>query len=84
MYNIFYILLLKQDTTRKKRMNEIFSESEPEFDIGDNKKYKIKVIRDIAVYTKKVERHLLGLYYLVSWKITKKKKAPETLFSSYV
>ena len=58
--------LLKQNTTRKGRMNELFPEPEPEFDAGDNKKYKVEAIEDSAVYAKKAERHLPGLYYLVS------------------
>ena len=37
-----------------------------EFKIGNNKKYNIEVIQDNVVYTKKVGRHLLGLYYLVA------------------
>ena len=49
-------------------MNELFSEPEPEFDAGDNKEYKVEAIIDSAIYAKEAERHLLGLYYLVSWK----------------
>ena len=60
--------LLEQDTTRKGRMNKLFSEPEPEFNAGDNKKYKVEAIIDSAVYAKKAEKHLPGLYYLVSWK----------------
>lgn len=36
------------------------------FEIGDNKKYKVEVIQDSTVYTIKVDRHLLGLYYLTA------------------
>ena len=42
-----------------------------EFDIGDNKsgEYKVEVIWDSVVYAKESKLgHLLGLYYLVSWK----------------
>ena len=40
-----------------------------EFEPGDDKKYKVEAIRDSAVYARKSELdHLLGLYYLVSWK----------------
>ena len=49
-------------------MNEQFLEPKPEFDAGDNKEYEIEVIIDSAIYTKEVEGHLPGLYYLVSWK----------------
>ena len=47
-------------------MNELFLESEPEFDAGNNKEYKVEAIIDSAVYTKEAEGSLLGLYYLVS------------------
>ena len=60
--------LLKQDTTRKWRINELFPEPEPEFDVGNNKEYEVKAIIDSAVYAKEAEGHLPGLYYLVSWK----------------
>lgn len=44
-------------------------ENSIELDAGDSKEYEFKVIWDSAVYAKKlVEGHLLGLYYLVSWK----------------
>ena len=46
-------------------MNEF---SAPEFEPGDDKEYEVGAIRDSAVYTKKADRHLLGLYYLVAWK----------------
>ena len=58
--------LLEQDTIKKGRINELFPELEPEFDAGDNKKYKVEAIIDSAVYVKEVERHLPGLYYLIS------------------
>ena len=41
-------------------MNEL-----PEFEADNNKKYKVKVILDNAVYAKEVNRYLSGLYYLV-------------------
>ena len=49
-------------------MNELFPESEPEFDANNNKEYKVEAIIDSTVYAKEAERHLSGLYYLVSWK----------------
>ena len=39
-------------------MNEPFPELELKFDIIDNKKYKIKVIKDSIVYTKEAKKHL--------------------------
>ena len=66
MHNVFHMSLLKKDTIRKRRINELFIKPEPKFDAGNNKKYKVKAIKDSAVYTKEKEGHLLGLYYLVS------------------
>ena len=37
----------------------------PQFESGDNKEYKIEVIRDSAIYIKEANGHLSGLYYLV-------------------
>ena len=54
IYNIFYIWLFKQNTTKKWQINKLFLE--PEFDISNNKKYKVKAIRDSIVYAKKIER----------------------------
>ena len=62
------MLLLEKDTTRKKRMNKLFPEPELELDAGDNKKYNFEAIINSAVYVKESERHLPGLYYLVSEK----------------
>ena len=42
-----------------------------EFDTGDNNsgEYELEIIWDSAVYTGELESgHLLGLYYLLSWK----------------
>ena len=57
--------LLEHNTTRKEKMNEIFSEPEPKFDVGINKEYKVKVIKYSAIYIKEVERYSPSLYYLV-------------------
>ena len=40
----------------------------PEFKMGNHKEYEVKTIWDSIVYAKEVDRHLLGLYYLVIWK----------------
>ena len=53
---------LEQDTTKKGREFSV-----PEFEPGNNKEYEVEAIRDSAVYAKKVDRHLSGLYYLVTW-----------------
>ena len=66
IHDFLQVSLLKQDTMRKGRMNELFPEPEPEFNTGDNKEYKVEAIINSAVYAKKAEGHLPGLYYLVS------------------
>ena len=58
--------LLEQDTIKKERVDE---ENAEKLDDGDKKEYEVEAIWDSAVYAKKSESgHLLGLYYLVSWK----------------
>ena len=47
-------------------MNKLFPEPELEFDAGNNKKYKVEAIKNSAIYAQEKERHLPGLYYLVS------------------
>ena len=42
IYDMFHVLVVKQDITRKGRMNE-FAEV-PEFEPGNNKEYKIEAI----------------------------------------
>ena len=37
----------------------------PEFEADNNKRYKIEANQNSAVYAKKVDRYILGLYYLV-------------------
>ena len=65
LHNVFYLSLLEQNTTRKKRVEKI-----PELDTGnDSKEYKLKAIRDSAVYANKLESgYLPSFYYLVAWK----------------
>ena len=61
IHDIFHMSLLKEDTTRKGRMNEPFPELEPEFDAGNNKECEVKAIINSAVYAKETEGDLLGL-----------------------
>ena len=56
IHDVFHVLLLEQETTRKGREFSV-----PEFESGDNKEYKVEAIRDSAVYAKEVDGHLLGL-----------------------
>ena len=75
--------LLEQDTTRKGQINELFLEPEPEFDVGNNKKYIVEEIKDSTIYTKKAKKHLPGLCYLISWKIPREKKHLRTIFYNH-
>ena len=68
IYDIFHVSLLEDNTTRKEWMNKLFSKLESEFDIGNNKEYKVEAMIDSAVYAKKAKGHLLDLYYFVFWK----------------
>ena len=69
--NVFHVLLLEQDTTRKGRVDKNVTE----FEAGDEEGYEVEWIRDSAVYAKKSEAgHLPCLYYLVSWKSYTKEK----------
>ena len=67
IYDVFHVSLLEQDTTRKRRMHE---ENAEELDAGDDsREYEVEAIQDSAVYARESKSgHLLGLYYLVSWK----------------
>ena len=38
------------------------------FEIGDSKKYKVKVIQNSAVYINNAKGYLSSLYYFVAWK----------------
>ncbi len=69
IHNVFHVLLLEQDITRKEQVDETTSRLKFEND-GDGKEYEVKVIRNNAIYVKKSDSgyHVLGFYYLVSWK----------------
>lgn len=55
--------LLKKNTIRKKQVevNLILLK----FEAGNSNKYKVEAIQDSAVYVRKSESYLPGLYYLV-------------------
>ena len=63
IHDVFNVSLLKQDTTKKERVEKV-----PELDAGDDsKEYEVEAIRDSAVYAMESESgHLPGLYYLVA------------------
>ena len=65
-------------------MNELFLEPEPEFDVSNNKEYKVEAIKDSAFYAKEIKGHLPGLYYLVSWKGYSEEKNIWKLFSAVI
>ena len=65
IHDVFHVSLLEQNTTRKRRVDKT---TQLDFKAGDNEKYEVEGIRDSAVYARESEGHLLGLYYLVSWK----------------
>lgn len=47
-----------------------------EFEAGNNEEYEVKEIQDSAIYAMELKvGHLLGLYYLVSWKSYPKEKS---------
>ena len=57
------MLLVEQNITRKA-----WEFSMPEFELRNNKMYKVEAIQDSTVYVKEADGHLLRLYYLVAWK----------------
>ena len=66
IYNVFYILLLEKDNTKKKRVDKTVTKLE--FEAGYSKEYEMEVIWDSAIYANKAKDYLLSLYYLVAWK----------------
>ena len=58
--------MLEQDTTRKEQVDKKMTEMD--FEVDNSREYEVEAIWNSAVYTKKSESHLPGLYYLVAWK----------------
>ena len=56
------MLLLEEKNTKKKLVEKIL-----ELNVGNknSKKYKVKVIRNSAIYIKESKSHLSKLYYLI-------------------
>ena len=67
IYNIFYILLLEQNITRKRQVDKNATKL-VELDAGNNDsgEWKIEAICNSAVYTRESADHLPKFYYLVS------------------
>ena len=65
IHDVFYVSLLKQDTTRKKQVEKV-----PELNGGNesSKDYEVEAIWDNRVYVKESGDYLPGLYYLVAWR----------------
>ncbi len=65
IHDVFHVSLLEQDTIRKGRVKTAIK-----LDEGNSEEYEVEAICDSAIYAKESdsENHLLGLYYLVSWK----------------
>ena len=55
IYDVFYVLLLEQDTTKKGQVNDM----QLKFEAGNNKKYKFDGIWNSAIYAKKLTTGLL-------------------------
>ena len=67
------MLLLEQDTPRKKQVDD--NVIKLEFDISNSEEYKVEAIWDNAIYAIKLgSNHLLGLYYLMACKGYSKEK----------
>ena len=65
IHDVFHMLLLEQNTTRKEWVDKLVKELELE--AGDSKEYEVKAIWDSAVYANKLESgQLPGLYYVVA------------------
>ena len=62
--------LLKQDSTRKKQVNNALSEPEKllKFKARDNKQYEVKAIINSTIYGQQANNQMPDLYYLVLWK----------------
>ncbi len=55
IHDAFYISLLEQDITRKKRVNETLLEPEIKFETSDKKEYEIEAIINSAMYGQKAD-----------------------------
>ncbi len=53
MPDLFHMSLLEQDTMRKEQANKTLPGPEREFEARDNKEYKVQVIIDSTIYSKK-------------------------------
>ena len=63
IHNVFYVLLLEQNITKRERVDKKITEFE--FEASNSEEYKVETIWDSAVYANEAESHLPNLYYLV-------------------
>ncbi len=62
--------------------NNTLPEPEMEFQTRDNKKYKVELIINSAIYGKETKNQLLGLYYLLLLKSYPKEKSTWELLAT--
>ncbi len=67
IHDVFHVLPLEQDTTRKEQVDKALPELEKEleFEVGGNKEYKIEAMIDNVVYGQQANNQMSGLYHLV-------------------
>ena len=64
IHDVFYVLLLEQNTTKKEQVHD---KNVKELNNGNEGEYKMEAIWDSTVYARKSKSgHLSGFYYLVS------------------
>ena len=73
------MLLLKQNTTKKRRMDKEIRQNDFDISNSNGKRYKIRAICDSAIFVRWSEDYLLELYYLILWKGYLEKKTPVSL-----
>ena len=67
IHNVFHVLLLEQDTTRKEWVDKKVKKLD--FEAGDSEDYKVEAIWDSAVYVMESKSgYLPRLYYFIAWK----------------
>ena len=83
IHNVFHVLLLEQDITKKRWVDKKITKLE--FEAGGSDKYEVEAIWDSAIYANKAEGYLPSFYYLIVWKrYCKKENTWEPSFAVYV
>ena len=81
IHDIFHMLLLEQNITKKEQIDKKVIKLK--FETGKSKKYKVEAILDSAVYVNKTKGYLSGLYYLLAFKKTLRKKILENHYLQF-